>query len=92
MPHLISADASVPGCELDLLRALDAPLLTNARIDGWWNERFNITTPISASLRISVTLPTLSYAPPRQRWWELPNKKKVRASTKEIRRSKHAET
>jgi hypothetical protein len=35
MSHLISADVNVPGRGLDLLRALDAPLLTNAHIDGW---------------------------------------------------------
>lgn len=50
MPHLISANVSALGCVLDILRALDAPLLTNARFDGWRDERF---TEDCTHLRIS---------------------------------------
>ena len=70
MPHLISADVSAPGCGLDILRALDAPLLTKVRFDGWsdefyqeeleWDER--VTEPISASLRLlSERSPNLTH-------------------------------
>ena len=67
MPHLISADVSAPGCGLDILRALNAPLLTNARFDGWRDEEAaeewvdSLTKPISASLRrISERSPNLT--------------------------------
>jgi hypothetical protein len=71
MPHLISADVSAPGCGLDILRALDAPFLTNARFDGWRDERFTEDWNHSpdpsphlfvAYLNAHPTLPTLSYA------------------------------
>ena len=68
MPRLISADVSAPGCGLDILRTLDAPLLTNARFDGWRDERFaeewadSLTGPISASLRrLSERSPNLTH-------------------------------
>ena len=68
MPHLISADVNTPGCGLDILRAIDAPLLTNVRFDGWRDERFaeewveTLTTPISVSLRrISKRSPNLTH-------------------------------
>ena len=57
MPNLVSADVSAPGCGLDILRALDAPLLTALRFDGYrppeYQEDFTeaLTKPIPASLR-----------------------------------------
>ena len=68
MPHLISADVRAPGCGFDILRALDAPLLTNTRFDEWRDERFVqewvelLTTPISESLRrLSECSPDLTH-------------------------------
>lgn len=58
MPHLVSANVSVPGCGLDIFCKLDAPRLTNVLFDGWRKERFaeewvsTLTAPISKSLRI----------------------------------------
>ena len=57
MPNLVSADVSAPGCGLDILRVLDAPLLTAVRFDGYrpieYQEGFPeaLTIPIPASLR-----------------------------------------
>ena len=57
MPNLVSADVSAPGCGLDILRTLDAPLLTTVRFDGYrslgYQEDFvdTLTIPIPASLR-----------------------------------------
>jgi hypothetical protein len=57
MPNLVSANISAPGCGLDILRALDAPLLTAVRFDGYrpleYQEDFvdALTIPIPASLR-----------------------------------------
>ena len=57
MPNLVSADVSAPGCGLDILRVLDAPLLTAVRFDGYrpleYQEDFvdALTMPIPASLR-----------------------------------------
>ena len=57
MSHVISANARVSECGLDILRALAGPLLTNACFDGWRDERFaekwveSLISPISASLR-----------------------------------------
>jgi hypothetical protein len=38
MPYLTSVDVSVPGCGLDLLCCLRAPLLRYVRYDGWRDE------------------------------------------------------
>ena len=57
MPNLVSVDVSAPGCGLDILRALNAPLLTTVRFDGYrpleYQEDFvdALTTPIPVSLR-----------------------------------------
>ena len=57
MPNLVSANVSAPGCGLDILRVLDAPLLTAVRFDGYrpleYQEDFvdALTIPIPASLR-----------------------------------------
>jgi hypothetical protein len=57
MPNLVSADVSAPGCGLDILRVLDAPLLTAVRFDGYRPLEFQegfpeaLTIPIPASLR-----------------------------------------
>ena len=57
MPNLLSVDVSAPGCGLDILRAINAPLLTTVRFDGYrpigYQEDFvdALTTPIPASLR-----------------------------------------
>jgi hypothetical protein len=68
MPHLISADVSVPGCGLEILCKLDAPLLTNVRFDGWRMENFGekwedtLTRPISRALRVlSKRSPNLTH-------------------------------
>ena len=57
MPNLVSVDVSAPGCGLDILRALDAPLLTTVRFDGYRPPKHQedfvdaLTIPIPASLR-----------------------------------------
>ena len=68
MPHLISADVSVPGCGLEILRKLDAPLLTSVRFDGWRKAEFTeewvdtLTKPISLALRLlSKRSPNLTH-------------------------------
>jgi hypothetical protein len=40
VPHLVSADVSVPGCGLGVFRAIDAPLLTSIRFNGVKYERW----------------------------------------------------
>jgi hypothetical protein len=58
MPHLTSVDVSVPGCGLDLLCALRAPLLRYVRYDAWRDEDHfeewddGLTEPILKSLRL----------------------------------------
>lgn len=68
MPHLISANVSVPGCGLAIFCKLDAPRLTNVLFDGWRNESFaeewvsTLTTPFSESLRLlSKRSPNLTH-------------------------------
>ncbi|KIM39110.1 hypothetical protein M413DRAFT_447454 [Hebeloma cylindrosporum] len=67
MPNLVSVDVSAPGCGLDILRALDAPLLTDVRFNGYrpleYQEEFeeSLTIPIPASLRrVSERSPKLT--------------------------------
>jgi len=76
MPHLISADVSAPGWGLDILRALDAPLLTNARFDGWREEGLGddwivepIATPITPAFRrLCKSSPNLTRLEIRSTW------------------------
>ncbi|KIM39121.1 hypothetical protein M413DRAFT_447461 [Hebeloma cylindrosporum] len=67
MPNLVSMDVSAPGCGLDILRALDAPLLDTVRFNGYrpleYQEDFeeSLTIPIPASLRrVSERSPKLT--------------------------------
>ena len=68
MPNLVSADVAAPGCGLDIIRVLDAPLLTSLWFDGYRPPEYledpvdALTIPIPASLRrVSERSPKLTH-------------------------------
>ena len=64
MPHLVSLDVTVQGGGVDIVRAIDAPLLTDVRWDGWPYFRFSKDTdrdnPSSLPSAFSCALLSLS--------------------------------
>lgn len=66
LPDLLTADVSAPGSGADLLRAMNAPGLTDARLDGFREHQFegrweeSLTEPLSATVRrLSARSPNL---------------------------------
>ncbi|KIM34645.1 hypothetical protein M413DRAFT_33135 [Hebeloma cylindrosporum] len=66
LPDLLTADVTAPGSGADLLRAINAPQLTDVRLDGFRADNFegrwegSLTEPVSATVRrLSVRSPNL---------------------------------